>query len=39
LMLLSVYAGVKVFGAGGIFLGPLYTVLYTEGLRQIFCRS
>ena len=39
LMLLSVYAGVKVFGAGGIFLGPLYTVLYTEGLRQVFCRS
>lgn len=39
LMLLSVYAGVKVFGAGGIFLGPLYTVLYTEGLRQIFCRT
>ena len=39
LILLSVYAGVKVFGAGGICLGPLYTVLYTEGLRQIFCRS
>ena len=39
LMLLSVYAGVKVFGAGGIFLGPLYVVLFTEGLRQIFGRS
>ena len=33
LMLLSVYAGVKVFGITGIFLGPLYVMLLREGCR------
>ncbi|MDO4292327.1 MAG: AI-2E family transporter [Eubacteriales bacterium] len=35
-MLLAVYAGVKVFGFCGIFLGPLYAVLLREGARRIF---
>lgn len=35
-MLLSVYAGVKVFGLTGIFLGPLYAVLFREGTHMIF---
>lgn len=34
-MLFSVYAGVKVFGIAGIFLGPLYVVLFREG-AEIF---
>lgn len=33
-MLLSVYAGVKLFGLSGIFLGPLYAVLLKEGLTE-----
>lgn len=38
LMLLSVYAGVRLFGIPGFFLGPLYVVLLREGsvrLRQL----
>lgn len=35
LMLLSVYAGVKLFGLAGIFLGPLYAVLFREGVQSI----
>lgn len=34
-MLLAVYAGVGVFGLGGIFLGPLYAVLFREGSAKI----
>lgn len=34
-MLLSVYAGVKLFGLTGIFLGPLYAVLFREGISAI----
>lgn len=34
-MLFAVYAGVKVFGLTGIFLGPLYAVLFREGLKKI----
>ncbi|MDO4332801.1 MAG: AI-2E family transporter [Eubacteriales bacterium] len=32
-MLLAVYAGVRLFGLAGIFLGPLYMVLFREGIR------
>lgn len=35
LMLFSVYAGVKLFGLAGIFLGPLYAVLLKEGIAEI----
>lgn len=35
IMLLSVYAGVKLFGLTGIFLGPLYAVLFREGVQGI----
>lgn len=35
IMLFSVYAGVKLFGLSGIFLGPLYVVLFREGLDWI----
>lgn len=35
-MLFSVYAGVKLFGLGGIFLGPLYAVLFREGVREVW---
>ena len=31
-MLFSVYAGIRLFGLTGIFLGPLYVVLFKEGL-------
>lgn len=31
-MLFAVYAGVRVFGLSGIFLGPLYIVLLREGI-------
>lgn len=34
-MLLAMYAGVGVFGLGGIFLGPLYAVLLREGSAKI----
>lgn len=34
-MLLAVYAGVRVFGLTGIFLGPLYAVLLREGAKKI----
>lgn len=34
-MLFSVYAGVKLFGLAGIFLGPLYAVLFKEGIAEI----
>lgn len=34
-MLFSVYAGVKLFGLSGIFLGPLYAVLLKEGIMGI----
>lgn len=34
-MLLAVYAGVRVFGITGIFLGPLYAVLLREGARRL----
>lgn len=34
IMLFSVYAGVKVFGLTGIFLGPLYVMLLREGCRM-----
>lgn len=34
-MLLAVYAGVKLFGLTGIFLGPLYAVLFREGIKAI----
>ena len=33
-MLFSVYAGVKVFGLAGLFLGPLYAMLLREGYRM-----
>ncbi len=38
-MLLSVYAGVKLFGLSGILLGPLYAVLLREGAREIWNRG
>lgn len=38
-MLLAVYAGVKLFGLSGIFLGPLYAVLLREGARAIWGRE
>ena len=38
-MLLSVYAGVKLFGLSGILLGPLYAVLLREGAREIWGRG
>lgn len=31
-MLFSVYAGIRVFGLTGIFLGPLYAALFKEGI-------
>ena len=34
-MLFSVYAGVKLFGIAGIFLGPLYAVLLKEGIIEM----
>lgn len=34
IMLFSVYAGVKVFGIAGLFLGPLYAMLLREGCRM-----
>lgn len=34
-MLLAVYAGVRLFGLTGIFLGPLYAVLFREGAEKI----
>lgn len=34
-MLLAVYAGVRLFGLPGFFLGPLYLVLLREGIRCI----
>lgn len=34
-MLLAVYAGVRLFGLTGIFLGPLYAVLFREGVEKI----
>lgn len=34
-MLFAVYAGVRVFGLAGIFLGPLYVVLFREGMGMI----
>lgn len=34
-MLFSVYAGVRAFGLSGIFLGPLYLVLFREGAEAI----
>lgn len=34
IMLFAVYAGVKVFGLTGIFLGPLYVVLLREGVER-----
>ena len=34
IMLLSVYAGVKVFGISGLFLGPLYVMFWLEGVRM-----
>lgn len=33
IMLFSVYAGVKVFGISGLFLGPLYVMFLREGWR------
>jgi len=33
-MLFSVYAGMKVFGIAGLFLGPLYAMLLREGCRM-----
>ncbi|MBQ7839556.1 MAG: AI-2E family transporter [Lachnospiraceae bacterium] len=38
MMLFAVYAGVKVFGITGIFLGPLYVVLLKEGYG-VLCRN
>lgn len=38
IMLFSVYAGVKVFGITGLFLGPLYVMLLREGCRM-YCAS
>lgn len=35
IMLLAVYAGVRLFGLTGIFLGPLYVVLLKEGAGRI----
>lgn len=35
MMLFAVYAGVKVFGVGGIFLGPLYVVFLKELWKEI----
>ena len=37
-MLFSVYAGIRLFGIAGIFLGPLYLVLFREGMQRI-CES
>lgn len=34
-MLFGVYAGVRLFGLAGIFLGPLYLVLFREGACRI----
>lgn len=34
LMLFGVYAGVRLFGLSGIFLGPLYVVLLKEGVNK-----
>lgn len=34
-MLLAVYAGVRLFGLTGIFLGPLYVVLFKEGAEKL----
>lgn len=39
IMLLAVYAGVRLFGLTGIFLGPLYAVLFREGSRLLLNRS
>lgn len=35
IMLFSVYAGVRLFGLTGIFLGPLYAVLFREGQNVV----
>jgi len=36
LILASVYAGVKVFGITGVFLGPLYVMIVSEGAGKIY---
>ena len=38
LILASVYAGVKVFGITGVFLGPLYVMIVSEGAGKIYLR-
>lgn len=35
-MLIAVYAGVRLFGLTGLFLGPLYAVLFREGMEKIW---
>lgn len=35
-MFFAVYAGVKLFGFSGIFLGPLYLVLFKEGAAALW---
>lgn len=35
-ILISVYAGVKLFGISGVFLGPLYMLIISECYRRIY---
>lgn len=36
LILVSVYAGVQVFGVSGVFLGPLYMMTLSEAADRIY---
>ena len=36
LILVSVYAGVQVFGLIGVFLGPLYVMLVQECFQKVY---
>ncbi|MBR1693515.1 MAG: AI-2E family transporter, partial [Lachnospiraceae bacterium] len=36
LILVSVYAGIKVFGITGVFLGPLYVMMISEAIHKIY---
>lgn len=36
LILVSIYAGVQVFGFAGVILGPLYLLVINEGLERIY---
>lgn len=37
LILISVYAGVQVFGTTGVFLGPIYMMILSEAADRIYC--